>query len=126
MALLECDDNEVSVVFLDDDGIQKINQQYLKRNRPTNVIAFSMQEGEFGGVNPSILGDIIISVETAQRDALEGDMPLEHMIDYLMIHGILHLIGYDHEGDITEAKKMKEKEIELFNRMHGYSIEERE
>lgn len=126
MALLECDDKEVSVVFLDDDGIQKINQQYLKRDRPTNVIAFSMQEGEFGEVNPSILGDIIISVETAQRDALEGDMPLEHMIDYLMIHGILHLTGYDHEGDITEAKKMKEKEIELFNRMHGYSIEERE
>jgi len=125
MALLECEDKEVSVVFLDDEGIQKINQQYLERDRPTNVIAFSMQEGEFGGINPSILGDIIISVETAQRDALEGDMPLEHMIDYLIIHGILHLIGYDHEGDISEAKKMKEKENELFNRMHGYSIEER-
>ena len=123
MEILECSDKEVGVVLLDDEGIREINRDYLKRDRPTNVIAFSMQEGEYGNLNPTILGDIIISVETAQRDAISGDMPLEHMIDYLMIHGMLHLLGYNHEEDEEEARKMEERERELFTILNKYSIE---
>jgi len=82
-----------------------------------------MQEGEFGNINPSLLGDIIISVETAQRDAEQGGLSLEDEIDYLMIHGTLHLLGYDHESSEEEATIMKDKERELFLALRGIEID---
>ncbi|MBW2650642.1 MAG: rRNA maturation RNase YbeY [Deltaproteobacteria bacterium] len=109
---LNNEDREISLTFVDDAGITGINRQYLDRDYPTNVIAFSMNEGEFGDINPNILGDIIISTETALRDAQSGDLSLEDEIDYLMIHGVLHLLGYDHESP-GEAEEMKEKEKEV-------------
>ncbi len=121
--ILECTGKEIGVTLLDDTGIRQINRDFLQRDRPTNVIAFSMQEGEFGNINPSILGDIVISAETAGRDAQAGDMPLSDMIDYLIIHGVLHLLGYDHEKDENEAWKMRAKEHEIFQLLNGYSLE---
>jgi len=116
------EDREVSLVFVDDKGITDINRQYLGRDYPTNVIAFSMNEGEFGNINPSILGDIVISPETALRDAQAGGIPLEDEIDYLMIHGVLHLLGYDHELP-TEAEEMGKKEKEIFFALKKYKLE---
>jgi len=81
-----------------------------------------MNEGKFGDVNPDILGDIIISTETALRDAEAGDLSLEDELDYLIIHGVLHLLGYDHELP-GEAKKMKEKEKETFFALKKYHVE---
>ncbi|GAJ00759.1 unnamed protein product, partial [marine sediment metagenome] len=103
MENLNCQNKEISLLFVDDDGIREINKEYLKRNHPTNVIAFSMTEGEFGDVNPDVLGDIIISVETALRDAKNTEIEFEEELDYLMIHGILHLLGFDHETSEAEA-----------------------
>jgi probable rRNA maturation factor len=120
---LGIEDKEISVLLVDDDGIREINREYLNRDHPTNVISFSMMEGEFGELNPSILGDIIISVETARRDALKEDIPFDDEIDYLLIHGLLHLLGYDHEGSQSEAEKMKEKEREIFFDLKKYTIE---
>lgn len=100
--------------------MRAINRQYLDRDRPTNVIAFPMQEGDFGDIHPHLLGDIIVSAETAQRDALEGDLPAEDMILYLIIHGLLHLLGYDHEGSPEEEARMAEKENELFFALKKY------
>ena len=122
LRVLENEDREISLVFVDDEGITGINRQYLSRNYPTNVIAFSMNEGEFVDVNPNILGDIIISTETALRDAKAGDLSLEDEIDYLMIHGVLHLLGYDHELP-GEAEEMKEKEKEIFFTLKKYHLE---
>ncbi|MDD5724299.1 MAG: rRNA maturation RNase YbeY [Syntrophales bacterium] len=119
---LEKEDREVSLVFVDDKGITEINRQYLGRNYPTNVIAFSMNEGEFGNINPSILGDIVISTETALRDARAGDLSPEDEFDYLMIHAILHLLGYDHELP-TEAEEMEKKEKEVFFALKKYHLE---
>jgi len=82
-----------------------------------------MREGEFVDINPHILGDVVISVETAFRDAQKESLPFEDELDYLMIHGILHLLGYDHETCEAEAKRMKEKEGELFFALTQYSIE---
>lgn len=82
-----------------------------------------MSEGEFSGVSPFLLGDIIISVETAQRDANRGGLSFEDELDYLMIHGTLHLLGYDHESPDSNADAMKEKERELFFALKGYEIE---
>ena len=109
--------------MVDDDGIRKINKEYMGRDYPTNVISFSLNEGDFGDINPDLLGDIIISAETALRDALKAEIKFEEELDYLIIHGILHLSGYDHEISEEEAKRMKEKERELFFALNNYLIE---
>ena len=123
MENLDCPDKEISLLFVDDDGIRKINKEYLGRDYPTNVISFSLNEGDFGDINPDLLGDIIISAETALRDALKAEIKFEEELDYLIIHGILHLSGYDHEISEEEAKRMKEKERELFFALNNYLIE---
>ena len=122
MKTLGKEDREVSLVFVDDEGITEINRQYLGRDYPTNVIAFAMNEGEFGDINPSVLGDIVISAETALRDARSEDLSSDDELDYLMIHGILHLLGYDHELP-TEAAEMGKKEREVFFALKEYHLE---
>jgi len=122
LKVLGKEDREVSLVFVDDEGITEINREYLGRDYPTNVIAFSMNEGEFGNINPTVLGDIVISVETALRDAQTGNLSPEDELDYLMIHGILHLLGYDHEKP-PEAEEMGKKEKEVFFTLKKYHLE---
>lgn len=82
-----------------------------------------MLEGEFGNINPHVLGDIVISVDTALRDAQIEGLDFDDEVAYLLIHGILHLIGYDHEASKPEALKMKEKEGEIFFDLKGYLID---
>jgi probable rRNA maturation factor len=116
---LDCPEKEISILFTDDDMIKEINKQYLGRDKATNVISFSLQEGEFGNINPHVLGDVVISLETAQRDASKGNFSLKQETDFLLIHGILHLLGYDHENTSEEkAEIMRLKEKEIFNRMN--------
>jgi len=113
---LACPDKEISLTFIDDAAIHLLNKQYLGKDKPTNVLSFSLQEGEFGSLNPDMLGDIVISVETAKRDAVTGGLTLDEEIDFLIIHGILHLIGYNHEGATRgQTAKMRAKEKELFH-----------
>lgn len=120
---VDCADKEVSILFTDDDGIREINKAYLNRDYPTNVMAFSMVEGDFKDVNPQIIGDIIISVETAYRHALNGDIDFLDELDFLMIHGLLHLLGYDHENTTTEkAAEMESLSNELFFNLKGYRL----
>jgi len=119
-----CGDKEISLLFVDDDEIREINRSYLDRDYATNVISFSLLEGEFSGINPDLLGDIVISVDTALRDAEKGGIPLEDELDFLLIHGLLHILGYDHENDNTEEReRMNKKEQELFFLLHGYALE---
>jgi probable rRNA maturation factor len=91
-------DKEIGILFVDDREIRELNEQYLKRDRPTNVISFPMAQGEFSEINPQLLGDVVISVEAAIREARESGLSLEEEIAFLLIHGILHLLGYDHNG----------------------------
>jgi probable rRNA maturation factor len=124
LTILECEDKEISLLFVDDDVITEINRDYLGRNYPTNVIAFSLSEGEYGDINPHILGDIVISTETAFRDARDGGIIFDDELDFLLIHGLLHLLGYNHENaGLEEADDMKKKEQGLFFRLKGYPIE---
>jgi probable rRNA maturation factor len=117
---LDCADKEISLSFVDDEKIKQLNKQYLGKDKATNVLSFSLLEGEYGNINPQILGDVIISVETAQRDALYGKLTVDQEIDFLIIHGILHLLGYNHENTTEkEIKKMRQKEKELFNAING-------
>lgn len=72
-----------------------------------------MQEGEFTNLNPNILGDVVISTETALRQAEQASHELETELYILLIHGILHLLGYDHERSLKEERRMKKREAEL-------------
>jgi probable rRNA maturation factor len=106
---------ELSISIVGDRSIRTINREYLAKDRPTNVISFSLQEGECGGINPRALGDVIISADTAAREAEEGGLSFFERLSFLLLHGILHLCGYDHErSGEDEAKKMEQKEQQLF------------
>ena len=118
---LDCENKEISLLFVDNNDIREINNRYLNRDYPTNVISFSLTEGEFGNINPNVLGDVVISVETAQIDAAEAGIELNNELDFLMIHGILHLLDYDHENTSEdEIQKMEKKEQDLFIMLKGY------
>jgi probable rRNA maturation factor len=105
----------LSVLIVDDAAIREINRDYLDRDRPTNVIAFAMQEGEGAGVQPDVLGDVVISAETAARDAAEAGTSFASELYFLLLHGILHLLGYDHErGSASDAERMERRESEIF------------
>lgn len=111
-----CPEAQLSILIVDDSLIQEINRDYLDKDRPTNVISFAMQEGEGGGVQPDLLGDVVISAETAARDAGEANATFESELYFLLLHGILHLLGYDHErGTQAEAKRMEAREQEVFS-----------
>lgn len=121
---LQRENGELSVLIVDDEQIRAINRDYLERDRPTNVISFAMTEGEGGNIHPELLGDIVISAETAMRDALAGDLPLMDEMEFLMIHGLLHLLGYNHENvGHEEAERMKRKEQELFSLLRHYHLD---
>jgi probable rRNA maturation factor len=76
-----------------------------------------MQEGSFSDINPHLLGDVVISLETAQRQAAEKKHSLAEEVCVLLIHGILHLLGYDHETPGSDARMMRKKERELLHLM---------
>ncbi len=115
LSALACPDGQLSILIVDDTGIQEINRDYLGKDRPTNVISFAMQEGEGRGVQPDLLGDVVISAETAARHASEARVPFESELYFLLLHGILHLLGYDHErGTVADARRMVAKEREIF------------
>jgi probable rRNA maturation factor len=121
---LHCGDREIGLLLVDDNQIQKLNNNYLNRNFPTNVISFAMTEGEFGNINPQILGDIVISVETAYRDASTGQIDLMAELDFLLIHGLLHLLGYNHEDTSAEkTREMNAREQELFFLLRHYYLD---
>ncbi len=107
--------DEVSILLVDDREIRDLNRAYLKRDRPTNVIAFPMLEGPFRKIHPRVLGDIVISIETASRDAKKEGMTLDDEMLFLLTHGILHLLGYEHEGSAARARRMHQKQREIFD-----------
>lgn len=115
-------DGELSILIVDDPRIEQLNRKYLNREGPTNVIAFPMREGSFGDLNPQLLGDVVISTDTAASEAEVADIPTETRITELLIHGILHLFGYDHENDEPEARHMEQKSNELIKAVSGLNL----
>ncbi len=110
---LECPDGELSILIVDNSRIAELNQEYLNRSGPTNVIAFPMKEGEFANISPALLGDVVISIETACKEGELAGLGWEGRLFELMIHGILHLFGYDHERTDEEAAQMEAKSEQL-------------
>jgi probable rRNA maturation factor len=99
----------LSILIVDDRQIAGLNVTYLNHEGPTNVISFPMQEGPFTDITPHLLGDVVISADTAHREAEDAGMSLTERFDQLLIHGILHLIGYDHIHSAEEAALMENK-----------------
>lgn len=105
-------DCQLSVVVTTDDEIQDLNRQYAGEDRPTDVLSFSQEEGEAfisAPDEPRHLGDVIISLETAARQAAEAGHDLDAEMAHLLAHGVLHLLGYDH-AEAAEEREMRERE----------------
>jgi len=111
---LGCKNCEISIVITDDQDIKEINKSYRNIDKPTNVLSFPMDDSmAVPGVK--ILGDLVISEDTALKESEEAQITLDQRISQLLIHGILHLFGYDHEISEEEDEKMTEKSIELLS-----------
>jgi probable rRNA maturation factor len=110
---LDSPEGELSVLLVDDTRITQLNQDYLNRKGPTNVIAFPMREGLHAEINPHLIGDVVISMDTCAKEAQEVDISIDQRFYQLLIHGILHLFGYDHIHSSEEALVMDAKSDEL-------------
>ena len=103
----DCPEAEISIVIVDDGQMAGLNQTYRGRSGPTNVLAFAMRDGEFAEISPELLGDVIISADTAKKEAERDMISLGLRMAQLLVHGILHLLGYDHERSEDEAEQME-------------------
>lgn len=111
-------DGELSVVLCDDAFIQPLNRDWRGKDRPTDVLSFAQREGEEADPDDDVLGDVVISLQTAARQAEERGHTLDHEVRVLLVHGVLHLLGYDHEQD-DEAEEMEALERELLAELPG-------
>ena len=111
------DNIRVNIILTDNKFIQSINKDYRKKNKPTDVISFAYRDDQFPNLNSEIeeLGDMYISLEKASEQSLDYGVSFKDELKRLLIHGILHLIGYDHELSGKEAKRMSGLEEKIFN-----------
>ena len=114
---LGCHDGELSVLLTDDQQMAQLNRRFLRREGPTNVLAFPMSNGHTSDDDFGMLGDIVISVDTAINESRALDEPLEETIYRLLLHGLLHLLGFDHERSPEEARRMEKEEARLLRLM---------
>ena len=102
---LDRNQSELSLVLVDNHEIRELNLRYRNKNEPTDVLSFSPGEGLPEGVH--LLGDVIISLEQAEKQAAKRGKTLKDEVESLLIHGILHLLGHDHERSQAEARIMR-------------------
>jgi probable rRNA maturation factor len=112
-AIPEINGRTFTVAFVSDSRMKELNYSFRGKNSTTDVLSFPSGPDEFDPV-PESLGDIAISAEQAQKQAIENNLPLEIEIKQLILHGVLHLCGYDHE---TDAGEMNQRELELRDRL---------
>jgi probable rRNA maturation factor len=108
---------ELSILFVGDRAMRSLNRRYRAMDKTTDVLSFSLQEGSFTGVQPDMLGDIVVSIPTAERQAAEAGHALSREIDILLVHGLLHLLGFHHERGGDEARKMEKRERQFLKRL---------
>ena len=120
-------DHEISILFTDNTEIEELNNTYRSIQKPTNVLSFPMleniktdnMENEVISPETNLLGDVVISVETAFKEAEQAKITLEQRISQLLVHGILHLIGYNHEQGEEQFIEMEQKSLELIKIIEG-------
>lgn len=102
---------EACVALSDDETVRGLNARFRGKDKPTNVLSFPALE-RFGPEGPQMLGDIVLAQETVEREAAEQGIAASHHLQHLVVHGLLHLLGFDHETD-DEAQEMEGIEIEV-------------
>jgi probable rRNA maturation factor len=133
LKLLGRKDSELSVVLTGDRRIKELNRDFRHKNHATDVLSFAQLEALDGEVrrNPpqppevSVIGDVVISIETAARQAGESGQSVERRLRALLVHGVLHLLGYDHERSARGAKLMFGRQAELEAMLAGATREAR-
>lgn len=105
---------DFSIIFIDNNTMRELNKQYRQIDQPTDVLAFALGEDKLKYEGNIILGDIYISIDKAKEQAKEYKHSLLYELAFLMIHGLLHLLGYDHMK-IKDQKKMFKKQEEILN-----------
>ncbi len=117
--ILGLEQDELSLALVDDAEIRALNAVYRKRDRPTDVLAFALTEDVSPGVpvpvattprKGRVLGDVVISIDTAATQARDDGVEIGARLDALLVHGVLHLLGYDHERSPAEERRMQRKE----------------
>lgn len=103
---------ELSILLTNDATISDLNHRYLGKEGPTNVLAFPMSENHFAE-RTLVLGDVVVSLDTAVKESNQSGKPLERRVCELLIHGLLHLLGHDHEKSLGEARRMRIEEKRL-------------
>lgn len=101
--------SELSIALVDDATIESLNARYRGQTRPTDVLSFSQQDGVSDAADGNLLGDVVISLETAARQARRAHRGIDGEVTRLLIHGTLHLLGHDHEED-DDARLMRREE----------------
>lgn len=106
---------DLGILLVGDRSMRRLNRDYRKKDRTTDVLAFPMREGP--GPSSSLMGDVVISVPTAAQQARELGRSLDEELTTLLVHGILHLCGYDHERSNREARRMQQRERWVLRRL---------
>ena len=109
---------EVSILLTDDAAVRALNRDYRGLDKPTNVLSFALEDepGPRPPGAPLVLGDIVVALETCQREAKEAGRPFGHHLAHLVVHGVLHLLGFDHSDDI-DADRMESLETAVLERL---------
>ncbi len=113
--------SDVTVSLVTDPEIHHLNRAYRGKDRPTDVLAFAMREGPRSTGDEPLLGDVVISLETAARQAHRRGVSVAGEVRTLLVHGLLHLLGYDHERSAAEARRMRSMERRLLKGMQDRS-----
>jgi probable rRNA maturation factor len=100
---------DATIVFVSDASIRKLNRQFRGKDYPTDVLSFTAHPEKFETENQSNIGEVVISVERAAAQAKQNGLSLTNEIQQLMLHGLLHLAGYDHETDNGEMNRLELK-----------------
>ncbi|MBV1933793.1 MAG: rRNA maturation RNase YbeY [Parvibaculaceae bacterium] len=112
--------HELSVLLADDEFIHTLNRKYRGKDKPTNVLSFPQADlhvtDEAGLMGEVALGDVVLAIETVEDEARAQAKTFEHHLTHLVVHGVLHLLGYDHESD-ADAEEMEALEVEILKGM---------
>jgi len=120
LELVKQDKAELSLALVGNAEIQRLNAKFRKKNYPTDVLSFPAEDGLSGAVR--LLGDVIISVDKARQQARERRRTLDEEMATLLIHGVLHLLGYDHERSAKDARIMERLEKQVYRALCDQNI----
>jgi probable rRNA maturation factor len=118
---IERADRELSIALVDDAGMRSLNSTWRGRDRATDVLAFSLEEGPHRERSGKLLGDVVIGVETADRQARSRRRGLDDEVLRLLVHGALHLVGHDHVR-ASEARRMRAEERRILRSLRDSDV----